>query len=1457
MFRVIKEISRKFFIFCIIFMMLFSNFPLDIMIQYFKDSKIVDKTYLGKKFPSALDNFQTPKAKALSQFSPTDYFYNASTTTINAASATSLRSHRGAVATDNVFFSTANIANQALEVGVNLGNVSLNGANKIIIASETANVTTARNYFVQICDWSSTVGVNNAADSNCTGGGWRTINNPRTTALSNVSDATYTYEVFNGYFYSGTAPGTKIDTPLTNFVSSGSFKVRYLGATNASAITFNIDRVMVETAIDPVYYPSSSVPISPFAGTNSNFYATTFASNNVRHSVTNTATNAMNFYYSFQNIQTYTGANTILVNYEGAYVSATTLTYNLAIYNFNSSGWEDLHTGAITASATSTDQVNQFAKNNVTLTDYISSGEVRIRIYSTVTGTQTFQSDMIAITVGSTNTDVTQSETSFGQETGSTTATNTRDLDVLTTSTAGNTWQHATCLNNAIAGACTAVTYPYATDWAGTWGTNYSASANVFVPITVPTDASVTGIRYAARFRSNVTTNAVQLGIKDYSGQFAGPTVAGGWTAVGATNALTTFTFTDGIYQVNPEDYIDTINNRGNLRLRTSTSTATATATRAWDFAFMSIRWINDTVPRPTSLSQFSPTDYFYNASTTTINAASATSLRSHRGAVATDNVFFSTANIANQALEVGVNLGNVSLNGANKIIIASETANVTTARNYFVQICDWSSTVGVNNAADSNCTGGGWRTINNPRTTALSNVSDATYTYEVFNGYFYSGTAPGTKIDTPLTNFVSSGSFKVRYLGATNASAITFNIDRVMVETAIDPVYYPSSSVPISPFAGTNSNFYATTFASNNVRHSVTNTATNAMNFYYSFQNIQTYTGANTILVNYEGAYVSATTLTYNLAIYNFNSSGWEDLHTGAITASATSTDQVNQFAKNNVTLTDYISSGEVRIRIYSTVTGTQTFQSDMIAITVGSTNTDVTQSETSFGQETGSTTATNTRDLDVLTTSTAGNTWQHATCLNNAIAGACTAVTYPYATDWAGTWGTNYSASANVFVPITVPTDASVTGIRYAARFRSNVTTNAVQLGIKDYSGQFAGPTVAGGWTAVGATNALTTFTFTDGIYQVNPEDYIDTINNRGNLRLRTSTSTATATATRAWDFAFMSIRYTYLNGGISPSITVDTTGTQTATMNIPSSNQSVGGAFTMIRNSGSANVTGITITETGTVVANTNLANVKLFYDTTNCTYDGTESQFGSTTTFNASAKASFSGSVSVGTSQVCFYAMLDVGSGASGGETLEIQIADPSTEVTASAGTVTPASAVSISGTTTLNAGSLGGDIVDDVGNTVANPSVSFSTGLYNWSSQQSTGTLGISTQKIRITNTSGTPSWTLSIAAAANTNLWTSGGNTYDFNDTVTTGRLNVDPSVSTITPQGGCSTTGLSKGSSTYFSQGTQDSVNLVVAGGTAQTNCYWDITGISMTQDVPASQLVGSYGLNMVLTAI
>jgi hypothetical protein len=153
--------------------------------------------------------------------------------------------------------------------------------------------------------------------------------------------------------------------------------------------------------------------------------------------------------------------------------------------------------------------------------------------------------------------------------------------------------------------------------------------------------------------------------------------------------------------------------------------------------------------------------------------------------------------------------------------------------------------------------------------------------------------------------------------------------------------------------------------------------------------------------------------------------------------------------------------------------------------------------------------------------------------------------------------------------------------------------------------------------------------------------------------------------------------------------PNVTVGATGTQVANMDIPSTNNYVGGAFTFARNVGSTNVTKIIITETGTVNANLNLSNIDLYYETAaGCSYEGTETLFGTATSFNASAKATISGTMSVGTSQVCVYVVLDVLSGAGDGETLEIEISNPSAEVTISAGTVSPVTPVEISGATIL-------------------------------------------------------------------------------------------------------------------------------------------------------------------------
>jgi hypothetical protein len=181
-------------------------------------------------------------------------------------------------------------------------------------------------------------------------------------------------------------------------------------------------------------------------------------------------------------------------------------------------------------------------------------------------------------------------------------------------------------------------------------------------------------------------------------------------------------------------------------------------------------------------------------------------------------------------------------------------------------------------------------------------------------------------------------------------------------------------------------------------------------------------------------------------------------------------------------------------------------------------------------------------------------------------------------------------------------------------------------------------------------------------------------------------------------------------------------------------------------------------------------------------------------------------------------------------------------------------------------------SLSVDIVDASGVTVASPSLAMSSITASGVCQTSTGTLGVSAQKIRVSNTTVTPGWSLSIAATAGaTGSWSSGGSTYDFNDPsgspagcadggdadTLSGQLSVDPSVSTITPQSGCTTTGLTKGTSSAFNQGVTNSVTLVNASASTGTSCFWDVTGVSLSQKVPNLQPNGAYSLPMTVTIV
>lgn len=182
-------------------------------------------------------------------------------------------------------------------------------------------------------------------------------------------------------------------------------------------------------------------------------------------------------------------------------------------------------------------------------------------------------------------------------------------------------------------------------------------------------------------------------------------------------------------------------------------------------------------------------------------------------------------------------------------------------------------------------------------------------------------------------------------------------------------------------------------------------------------------------------------------------------------------------------------------------------------------------------------------------------------------------------------------------------------------------------------------------------------------------------------------------------------------------------------------------------------------------------------------------------------------------------------------------------------------------------TAAGAGTLTVDIVDATGNPVVSPSIAMGAVSFSFPYQTTTGTFGVSTQKIRVENTTSNPQWNLTIAANSGpTAFWDGATSDYDFNDPTPNagdgadadslgGQMALNASVGTLTPQSGCTNTGLTLGSSAFYSEGVTDSITMLTAGASAGTSCYWDLTGVSVSQTIPAEQSAQNYSINMTLT--
>ncbi len=175
-----------------------------------------------------------------------------------------------------------------------------------------------------------------------------------------------------------------------------------------------------------------------------------------------------------------------------------------------------------------------------------------------------------------------------------------------------------------------------------------------------------------------------------------------------------------------------------------------------------------------------------------------------------------------------------------------------------------------------------------------------------------------------------------------------------------------------------------------------------------------------------------------------------------------------------------------------------------------------------------------------------------------------------------------------------------------------------------------------------------------------------------------------------------------------------------------------------------------------------------------------------------------------------------------------------------------------------------------DIVDAGGSPVTSPAVTMNNTSVSLNCQAVAGIFGTASQKIRVSNGTATPGWTLTAAATAgNTITWSSGTEQYDYNDSsgapagcsdggdadIQAGQLGFDPTSAGIAPQSGCTSTGINVGSAAVFTQGTIDNLTLATASSGAGTGCYWDMTGIAASQQLPAEKGAGNYTINITLT--
>lgn len=165
---------------------------------------------------------------------------------------------------------------------------------------------------------------------------------------------------------------------------------------------------------------------------------------------------------------------------------------------------------------------------------------------------------------------------------------------------------------------------------------------------------------------------------------------------------------------------------------------------------------------------------------------------------------------------------------------------------------------------------------------------------------------------------------------------------------------------------------------------------------------------------------------------------------------------------------------------------------------------------------------------------------------------------------------------------------------------------------------------------------------------------------------------------------------------------------------------------------------------------------------------------------------------------------------------------------------------------------INAGTLSVDFVDGSNQSIASPSVSFGAVNFSFACQPATATLGTASQKLQVKNPKKAGVSIDLNAATPATDEWTSGSDTYKYNDAAGSGCTNGQLAVS-----GGSFAKTIGANAPVYTTPGGAftGTSPVTLFDNTSNTAYEGNLTGYTLTQQIPAEQTDGTYSLPMIVT--